>query len=169
MKLVIGVTCLVALVSERGARADCDPSPRPAQVEVYSCKAVETKGDLIDGTVTWADGKMDDAKLWLPASEKLDCLKLPETTQLTAQVVRLCCGAASDAACTAGAELSMTKVVMPKPVKKATRPQLESEVEKLRAENGRLRAELHRFRLQFHDQIEQLQQEQRKLGSKLKD
>jgi hypothetical protein len=174
MKLAIGVMCVISFISVDRARANCDQAPpRPATIDVYECSSIDRAdepGVIVTGAVAWSDGKGEELTLWLPSTEKIDCTKLPTATQLDATVDKVCCRDIAATACNVGATAAISHVKLRSATwaKKASRPQLESEVARLRAENIRLRAELLKFRTMFKKEIELRQQENKKLGAQLK-
>jgi hypothetical protein len=185
LKLAIGVMCVASLVSEHGARANCDEAPaRPATIDVYECSylggdggtsTLENNGSgqgvLVRGSVTWKKGGTEDnLRLWLPGTEMPDCSKLLAPGQVAANVEKVCCESRAGAVCEVGADavVSSSKLVPAKPVKKATRGQLESEVEKLRAENARLRAEVFKMNAVLRAENERLRREAQELSKKMK-
>jgi hypothetical protein len=182
MRLVV-IVAVLSSVGARAAEADCAKSPPiQAQVDVYECSdlgpvdptALESDGRpvglLLRASVSWPGGASEDTALWVSTTAKLDCTKLAAGTHVTALVEKVCCDAATSTACRAGAQAIMTnaKPAPAKPVKKATRAQLEAEVEKLRAENARLHADLLRMRRAQEADIERLRAEQKKLGAKVR-
>lgn len=184
MTRIIAIVWGLSLLAARAVRADCDQSPpRPAQVDVYECNNLDTmghdtalenhaegKGVVLGATITWSADSSEDLTLWLAADEKLDCSKLVAGTRLGAFVEKVCCNPSTSVACVAGATAVVTnaKLAPPQPVKKASRSQLEAEVEKLRAENAKLRTSVFRYRRTEREELERLRRQQEKLRRTLK-
>jgi hypothetical protein len=180
----LSIALLVVSLHPPDVRASCAWTPtKSVKLVVDSCTPVDTSklkrpadpksyaGLLLEGALT-SDGKTAPAKVWVPASEKLACAKLPAKTVVSGRLDLACCDGDPNPPCWIETSSILTKVVVapgPKPVKKMTRAELEQEVEALRLENRRLHDEVDAASAREAERRRQLENQTQKIhGGKLK-
>ncbi len=173
------VAIAVVLVSMRAPSSDASCAympPQAAKLVVATCSPVDTsklkspaspksyEGLLVEGTLTSGKDKPTVAKVWVPASEKLSCAKLPAKAVVSGTLSFACCDGDTNPPCwiqtsSIFTKLKVAKPAAVKPVKRATRAELEAEVEALRAENAKLRADVEALYAQEKERSKRLEQQ----------
>jgi len=186
MKRIVVIAVMSLCVRASESHASCAPMPaQQVTLVVDTCTAVDTStarlasrakqyaGIVLDGTLTAGTSKPSATRVWVPASEKLTCAQVVPASTITATLSFACCDGDPNAPCMIDTSSILTKVKVKvaaaaKPVKQATRAELEAEVEALRAENKKLRAEVEAVLAREKERARRLEAELDALQKQLK-